>query len=77
MEENKSSKSKNFGDHIGGLAFLLTLIFASLRACDVIAWEWWQVMMPLLIYVGIVAVLIIVGLILIAVDLSLSNLAKD
>lgn len=36
---------------------LLTLIFITLKLCKVINWSWWWVLSPLLIPLGIVAII--------------------
>ena len=48
----------------GGIGFvgLLTIVFVTLKLCDVVAWSWWWVLSPLwimaLIIVGILSVCI-------------------
>lgn len=45
MSSEKTGKS--WGTAIKELAMLLTVIFASLRACGVINWTWYWVLSPL------------------------------
>lgn len=62
----KSSGSKageNFGKGLKNLCYFLTILFCTLRACDVIDWPWFLVMSPIFIswIIGIVA-LVVAGL---------------
>lgn len=50
MENNSSSKEINFG--FTTIAFILSAIFMVLKLCNVIAWSWWLVFLPLIIVVG-------------------------
>jgi hypothetical protein len=53
MSDSKSSS--------GGIGFigLLTIVFITLKLCDVIQWSWWWVLSPVwimaLIFIGIMA----------------------
>lgn len=35
-----------------GLPSLLTIVFVVLKLCDVIAWSWWLVFLPVIIAAG-------------------------
>jgi len=52
---NSSSKS-------GGIGFvgLLQVLFIGLKLTNFIAWPWWQVLLPGIIYFGIVAILLFI-----------------
>jgi hypothetical protein len=50
----------------GGIGFagLLTIVFITLKLCNVIAWSWWWVLSPILISLGLVlGIIAIVGII--------------
>lgn len=53
---NSSSSSS------GGIGFvgLLQILFIGLKLTNFIAWPWWQVLLPVIIYSGIVAVLLFI-----------------
>ena len=55
MEDKELLKIKQ----ISGLFDLTTVIFLTLRACDVINWKWWQVLMPEFIGIFLLVTLII------------------
>lgn len=42
------------------LAVLLTVVFVTLKLCNVINWSWWWVISPVLIYIAICLLLIII-----------------
>ena len=61
---------KNNGNKIDGVTILakvlnfLTILFCTLRACDVITWPWYAIMAPVFIAYGIAIVgLIVLGII--------------
>lgn len=61
---------KNKGNKINGVTILvkvldfLTLLFCTLRACDVITWPWYAIMAPVFIAYGIAIIgLIIIGIV--------------
>lgn len=41
------------------IAFITTLVFFILKVTEVIAWSWWLVFLPMLIWVGIVVLLLL------------------
>jgi hypothetical protein len=50
----------------GGIGFagLLTIVFITLKLCNVIAWSWWWVLSPIWISLGLViGIIVIVGII--------------
>lgn len=60
------SKQKNEVIVSGGISFLpaLTLIFITLKLCNVIDWSWWWVLAPIWIpIVALIAILIIVSVV--------------
>lgn len=67
MRRTMSSSSSNSG----GIGFvgLLQVLFIGLKLTNFIAWPWWQVLLPMIIYVGIAVFL----LLLVAVLTVLSN----
>lgn len=67
MKEKKSA-GKILGNIIGRLGNSLTLLFCILRACDIIKWEWYWVMMPFFAAIGVfIIALLIVGILMITV----------
>ncbi len=42
------------------MAFILSMIFMVLKLCNVIAWSWWLIFLPLIIAVGVPIVIWIV-----------------
>ena len=42
------------------LAALLTVVFVTLKLCNVINWSWWWVISPGLIYIAICLLLVII-----------------
>ena len=46
----------------GGIGFcgLLTLIFITLKLCNVITWSWWWVLAPLWMPLAIIIILLII-----------------
>ncbi len=59
MSNTNSSKS-------GGIGFtgLLTIVFITLKLCNVIAWSWWWVLSPIWISLGLgLGIIAIVGII--------------
>ncbi len=46
----------------GGIGFvgLLTIVFITLKLCDVIAWSWWWVWSPVLITLGVVFTVLLI-----------------
>lgn len=51
------------------VAWVLTIVFVVLKLTSVIAWSWWLVFLPLMIWAGIVVVILffllaVVGLVL-------------
>ena len=53
---------ENVGDIIFNTLVQLQLIFIVLRGADLIAWPWWQVTAPLIIYIGINIILCVIAL---------------
>lgn len=43
-------------------ASMLTLIFIVLKLTSVISWSWWYVLMPVLLYMGIIPITVISGI---------------
>lgn len=60
MENNKKIQ-------IGGGGFslctVLFLVFLILKLTGVIAWSWWLVFLPLIIYAGIIVVLLFIAIV--------------
>ena len=69
---NKKGETMKFS--LFTIAAIMTTIFASLKLANVIAWSWWLVFTPLLIWLGFVlAILFIVGLFALAVAIVASK----
>lgn len=58
MKNNGGSKEVNFG--FTTMAFILSAIFLVLKLCNVIAWSWWLVFLPLIIVVGLQVVTLVI-----------------
>ena len=56
----KMSKEVNVSNYGGGISFtgLLTIVFIALKLTGVINWSWLLVLLPMLIPIGVVAVLL-------------------
>lgn len=55
----------------GGIGFagLLTIVFITLKLCNVIAWSWWWVLSPIWISAGLViGILLIVAIVAVLVQ---------
>ena len=52
----------------GGGFTLLTVIFACLKLAGVIDWSWWIVFLPILVPVGLVAIVLIAVLLLLVLN---------
>lgn len=50
-----NNKKLNHGAVLNWLLKKLMIILLILRACDVISWPWWIVMVPLWVWLGVVA----------------------
>lgn len=53
---------ENLGDIVFNVLMQLQLIFVVLRGADLIAWPWWYVFAPLIIYCGINIILCVIAL---------------
>ena len=52
-----------------GFAGLLTIVFITLKLCNVIAWSWWWVLSPIWISAGLfIGILLIVAIIAVLVQ---------
>ena len=54
-DKDKIAVGKKIGGAIGWLCRTTSTVFIVLRACDVIDWAWWQVLMPTFIGLGVAA----------------------
>ncbi len=61
MEDGNKTLSLN----TFSVCFIFNLVFAILKLCKVISWNWWLVFLPLLIYGGIYIIALIIALIVI------------
>lgn len=67
MKDNKKSTGATIGVSIKNICYFLTVLFCTLRACDIIQWSWVRIMMPIFISWGIsIICLIIAGIIALA-----------
>lgn len=60
----KSTVVKQGMGFFGWLAILLTVVFVVLKLVGTIAWSWWLVFLPLIIYVALDILAIIVLIVL-------------
>ncbi|MBP3673325.1 MAG: hypothetical protein J6J18_05795 [Oscillospiraceae bacterium] len=60
MKNKDKSTGASLGEALRNLSNLLTLLFCALRSCDVITWEWYWVISPLIIseVIGIIALIV-------------------
>jgi Flp pilus assembly protein TadB len=54
-------KNNNSGSAGLGISGVLTIVFIVLKLVKVIDWSWWWVFSPLLIELGLAAVILIIG----------------
>ena len=66
MESNKTPQKERSFIAIR-VAEIISLIYCCLRACDIIDWQWYLVMLPLLIVFGGYLLLFLLGLIAILI----------
>lgn len=68
MRNENKSVGASLGRALHSLCHFLTMLFCALRACDVITWKWYFVMMPLFVseIIGVIA-LIVAGTIAISI----------
>lgn len=59
---NKKGETMKFSLFI--IAAIMTTIFASLKLANVIAWSWWLVFTPLLVWLGLVVAILILALLI-------------
>lgn len=60
MDKKESNKiGKSVGKIIGWICKMTTTVLVVLRACDVIDWPWWKVMMPTFISLGVVLLIFV------------------
>ena len=54
----------------GGIGFvgILQIVFIVLKLCKVISWNWWIVMLPMIISVGLAIVILIVCLAIVVIQ---------
>ena len=52
--------SSSNSDNSSGIGFvgLLTIVFVTLKLCDVIAWSWWWVLSPIWISAAVMAIVL-------------------
>lgn len=63
VKSTGSKTGENFGKGLKNLCCFLTMLFCTLRACDVIDWPWFLVMSPIFIlWIITIAALVIAGL---------------
>jgi len=66
MEEKETKKKvAKVGTNI---YVLTTIIFTALQACHVINWQWWQILMPMFVYTGIVFLLAVCAMISLVIE---------
>lgn len=59
--KRKTNMSENSSTSFGGIGFvgLLTIVFITLKLCNVIEWSWWWVLSPIWITIGLVVAIIL------------------
>jgi len=59
MRRTMSSSSSSGSGGVGFVG-LLQVLFIGLKLTNFIAWPWWQVLLPTIIYIGIVVFLLLI-----------------
>ena len=62
--KEEEEEGENYMENSGGVSFLhvLTFIFVVLKLTGVVSWSWWLVLLPSLIYFGLIlGVILFVG----------------
>ena len=69
MRKENKSVGVSLGKAAHSLCYFLTMLFCALRACDVITWKWYFVMMPLFVseIIGVIALIVAAGTIAISI----------
>lgn len=63
---------------LGEACILLTIVFCAFRACDLIQWDWYFILLPLILYLVLCAATLVILLIAAAaVTVSMSRLDKE
>ena len=63
VKSTGSKTGESFGKGLKNICDFLTMLFCTLRACDVIDWPWFLVMSPIFIsWIITIAALVIAGL---------------
>lgn len=62
------SKEKKWQTLLRSVVYYITLLFVTLRACDVIDWPWWCVLSPTIAALSFAAILLFVVGVLYASD---------
>ena len=63
VKSTGSKTGESFGQGLKNICYFLTMLFCTLRACDVIDWPWFLVMSPIFIsWIITIAALVIAGL---------------
>jgi hypothetical protein len=71
MDKKESNKiEKSVGKIIGWICRMTTTVLVVLRACDVIDWPWWKVMMPTFISLGVVLLILVFCGVAVAIAVS-------
>lgn len=52
---------KSITSFIGLIINMISVLFITLRACDIISWDWWAVMLPQLIVFGFAVLLTLIS----------------
>lgn len=62
----------------GGIGFfgLLTIVFITLKLCDIIHWSWWWVLAPSLVPLVILLLILLGALILLGIVTCLKHYSK-
>ena len=57
---SKSEVQTKSGVGCLSICFLLTLVFVVLKLAEVITWSWWAVFTPMFVWVGLMALILLV-----------------
>ena len=71
------SNSKGININLGSIAWITFIVFLILKLTNVIAWSWWLVCLPLLIWLGVLLLTLVIGGILALVAVAIAKKALE
>ena len=74
--KNNKERSDQFAETIVCLGVLLTIVFAVLKLLNIVDWSWGWVLSPILIPVGISAVIVILVFVVLIISIVINGKRK-